>query len=140
MNHYHFRWVLECLQTIVAELILYPARDFLNRKQHLAFGSSVVHVTSTHDVNIRSCQRGVFLPPWLVGATRPRPRDGGVEKLHGGPTVEQHPTVWTIGQEKKSKSQKWLYEVIQRQDNQVGDDVGHVYDVHRHRMKKFPTS
>ena len=30
---------------------------------------------------------------WLVVATRPRPRDGGVEKLHGSPTVEQHPKV-----------------------------------------------
>ena len=32
----------------------------------------------------------VFDRGLLVGATRPRPRDGGVETLHGGPTIEQH--------------------------------------------------
>jgi len=34
------------------------------------------------------------------GATRPLPRDGGVEKLHGDPTVGPRPKVWT-------KVQKW---------------------------------
>ena len=72
----------------------------------------------------------------MVGATRPRPRDKGVEKLHRGPTVEQHPKVWTIGQKEKAKSQKGLYEVIQKQGNRVGDDVSDVYDFHRHFMKK----
>jgi len=32
------------------------------------------------------------------GATRPLPRDGGVEELHGDPTVGPHPKVWTRGQ------------------------------------------
>ena len=84
----------------------------------------------------------LLLVAWWVGATRPRPRDGDVEKLHGGPIVDQYPTVWAIGQEEKAKSQEWLYEVIQRQDNQVGDDipVSPVYDVHRYHMKKSPTS
>ena len=49
---------------------------------------------------------------WLIGATRPRSRYGGVGKLHGGPTVEQHPTVCAIGQEKKAKNEKLLCEVI----------------------------
>jgi len=34
------------------------------------------------------------------GATRPLPRDRGMEKLHGDPTVGPHPKVWI-------KSQKW---------------------------------
>jgi len=29
------------------------------------------------------------------GATRPLPRDGGVEELHGDPTVGPCPKVWT---------------------------------------------
>jgi len=32
------------------------------------------------------------------GATRPLPRDGGVEELHGDPTVGPRPKVWTRGQ------------------------------------------
>ena len=82
----------------------------------------------------------ISLVPWLVGWCYPTPRDGGVEKLQGGLAVEQHHVVWTIDQEEKAKSQKWLYEVFQKQDNLVGDDVNPVYDVHRHCMKKSPTS
>jgi len=33
-----------------------------------------------------------------VGATRPLPRDGGMEDLHGDPKVGPHPKVWTRGQ------------------------------------------
>jgi len=32
------------------------------------------------------------------GATRPFQRDGGVEELHGDPTVRTRPKVWTRGQ------------------------------------------
>jgi len=35
------------------------------------------------------------------GATRPLPRDGGVDKLHGDPTVGPRPKVWTRGQKQK---------------------------------------
>jgi len=35
------------------------------------------------------------------GATRPIPRDGGVEKLHGDPTYEPRPKVQTKGQKWK---------------------------------------
>jgi len=31
------------------------------------------------------------------GATRPLPKDGGVEKLYGDPTVGPHSKVWTRG-------------------------------------------
>jgi len=34
------------------------------------------------------------------GATQPLPRDGGVEELHGDPTVESRSKVWT-------RSKKW---------------------------------
>ena len=33
------------------------------------------------------------------GTTRPLPRDGGAEELHGDPTVGPHPKVWTIDRE-----------------------------------------
>jgi len=43
--------------------------------------------------------------PWINstailggGATRLLPRDGGVEKLHGDPTVRPRPKVWTRSQ------------------------------------------
>jgi len=32
------------------------------------------------------------------GATRPLPKDGGVEELHGDPTVGPRPLVWIRGQ------------------------------------------
>jgi len=32
------------------------------------------------------------------GATQPLPRDGGVEELHGDPTVRPRSKVWTKGQ------------------------------------------
>jgi len=35
------------------------------------------------------------------GATRPLPMDGGVEELHGDPTVGPRPKVWTRGQKWK---------------------------------------
>jgi len=35
------------------------------------------------------------------GATRPLRRDGGVEELHGDPTVGPRPKVWTRGQKCK---------------------------------------
>jgi len=35
------------------------------------------------------------------GATRPLPRDGGMKKLHGDPTVGPRPKVWTRGQKWK---------------------------------------
>jgi len=35
------------------------------------------------------------------GVTRPLPRDGSVEELHGGPTVGPRPKVWTTGQKRK---------------------------------------
>jgi len=31
----------------------------------------------------------------VVGATRPLPRDGGAEELHGSPTVGPCPKVWS---------------------------------------------
>jgi len=34
------------------------------------------------------------------GAIRPLPRDGGVEKLYGGPTVGPRPKVWIRNQRK----------------------------------------
>jgi len=37
----------------------------------------------------------------LRGATRPLPKDGGVEELHGDPTVRLRPNVWTRGQKWK---------------------------------------
>ena len=33
------------------------------------------------------------------GTTRPLPRNGGAEELHGDPTVGPHPKVWTIDRE-----------------------------------------
>ena len=33
------------------------------------------------------------------GTTRPFPRDGGAEELHGDPIVGPHPKVWTIDRE-----------------------------------------
>jgi len=33
--------------------------------------------------------------------TRPLPRDGGMEELHGDPTVESRPMVWIRGQKWK---------------------------------------
>jgi len=41
------------------------------------------------------------------GATRPLPRDGGVEELHGDPTVGPHPKVWTRGQKWKKWCRRW---------------------------------
>jgi len=38
------------------------------------------------------------------GATRPLTRDGGVEELHGDPTVGPRPKVWTRGQKWKKYS------------------------------------
>jgi len=35
------------------------------------------------------------------GAIRPLPGDEGAEELHGDPTVEPHPKVWTRGQKWK---------------------------------------
>jgi len=35
------------------------------------------------------------------GATRPLLRDGGVEELHGDPTVGPLPKIWTRGQKWK---------------------------------------
>jgi len=35
------------------------------------------------------------------GATRPLPRNGGVEGLHRDPTIGPHPKVWTRGQKWK---------------------------------------
>jgi len=41
------------------------------------------------------------------GATRPLPRDGSVEELHGNPTVGPYSMVWTRGQKWKKLSQRW---------------------------------
>jgi len=41
------------------------------------------------------------------GATRPLPRDGGVEELHGDPTVRPLPKVWTRGQKWKKFCRRW---------------------------------
>jgi len=42
--------------------------------------------------------------PFGGGATRSLPRDGGVEELHGDPTVGPRPKVWTRGQKWKFKN------------------------------------
>jgi len=41
------------------------------------------------------------------GAIRPLPRDGGVEELHGDPTVGPRPKVWTRGQKRKKWCRRW---------------------------------
>jgi len=41
------------------------------------------------------------------GATRPIPRDGGIEELHGDPTVGPRPKVWTRGQKRKKWCRRW---------------------------------
>jgi len=46
--------------------------------------------------NLQSLNRTV-----VMVATRPLPRDGGVEELHEDPTVGPHPKVWTRGQKWK---------------------------------------
>jgi len=41
------------------------------------------------------------------GATRPLPRDGGVEELHGDLTVRPRPKVWTRGKKWKKWCRRW---------------------------------
>jgi len=44
-------------------------------------------------------------------ASRSLPRDGGVEELHGDPTVAPCPKVWTIGQKWKKWKKKFCTNV-----------------------------
>jgi len=55
---------------------------------------------STPDVVARRCILGKDTYGG-GGATRPLPRDGGVEELQGDPKVGPHPKVWTRGQKWK---------------------------------------
>jgi len=41
------------------------------------------------------------------GATRPLPRDGGVEELHRDPTVGPRPKIWTRGQNQRLAASTW---------------------------------
>jgi len=56
---------------------------------------------------------------WQVGggATRHLPRDGGVEELHGNPTVGPRFKVWTRGQKQMKLRQRWRAGEAQMQDN-----------------------
>jgi len=56
------------------------------------------------------------------GATRPLPRDGGVEKLYGNLTVEPRPKVWTSGQKWKKQCQRWRAEEARIRDNPEGGE------------------
>jgi len=49
------------------------------------------------------------------GATRPFPRDGGVEELHGDPTVRPRLKVWTRGQ----KMEEVVPKMARRRDSDV---------------------
>jgi len=53
------------------------------------------------------------------GATRPLPRDEGVEELHGDPTVGHHPKVWTRGQKWKW-CPRWRAGEARMRDSQGG--------------------
>jgi len=56
------------------------------------------------------------------GATRTLPRDGGVEKLHGDPTVGPRPKVWARGQKWKKQCRKWRAGEARIRDSQGGDE------------------
>jgi len=71
---------------------------------------SVHHLSSTVTVRlprvvISYCQctmcRQQLLSVYRDGATRPLPRDGGVEELYGDPTIGPRPKFWTRGQKWK---------------------------------------
>jgi len=52
------------------------------------------------------------------GATRPLPRDRGVEELHGDPTVGPRLKVWTLDQRSK------IEEVVPKMARRRGTDAG----------------
>jgi len=62
--------------------------------------TNILKFISAHEVSVAITLDG--------GATRPLPRDGGVEELHGDPTVGPRPKVWTRGQKWKKQYQRWF--------------------------------
>jgi len=72
-------------------------------------------------------------------ATRPLPRDGGVEKLYGDPTVGPHPKIWTRGQKGKKRCRRWHAEESQMRDSQGGCESDPAEGVRKHCMKNSPS-
>jgi len=67
------------------------------------------------------CQKGdhTYALSGGGGATRPLP-DGGVEKLHGDPTVGPRSKVWTRGQKWKKWCRRWRAGGARMRDSQGG--------------------
>jgi len=57
------------------------------------------------------------------GATRPFPRDGGVEELYGDPTVGPRPKVWTRATP-QGLDQRSKMEVVPKMARRRGSDAG----------------
>jgi len=73
------------------------------------------------------------------GATRPLLKDGGVEELHGDPTVRPRPKVWTRGQKQKKWCWRWRAGEARMRDSQGGGESDPAEGVHRRCMKNFPS-
>jgi len=76
------------------------------------------------------------------GATRPLPRDGGVEELHGDPTVGPRPKVWTRGQKWKKQCQRRRAGEARMRNSQEGgesDPADCAEGVCRRCMKNSPS-
>jgi len=71
------------------------------------------------------------------GATQSLPMDGGVEELHGDPTVGPRPKVGTRGQKWK-ECQRWHAGEAQMQDNPKGGELDPPEGVRKCCMKNAP--
>jgi len=68
------------------------------------------------------------------GATQSLPKDGGVEELHGDPTVGPRPKVWTRGQKLKW-CRRWCVREPRMRDSQGGGESDPAEGVCRCWMK-----
>jgi len=73
------------------------------------------------------------------GATRPLPRDGGVEELHGDPTVGPRPKVCTRGQKWKKWYRRWRVGETRIRDSQGVGESNPAEGVRKRCMMNSPS-
>jgi len=74
------------------------------------------------------------------GATRPRPKVGSVEELHGDTSVWPRPKVWTRGQKWKKQCQRWRAGEAQMRDNPEGSELDFAEGVRKRCNNSYVSS